>query len=81
MIVDLEVCASCGDFVKSLWEITGWCSSCSIKHGRECTACGVKQPYENFSKDRTRKDGRRPVCRTCDAKLHRERAQRRRQAA
>lgn len=68
-----EVCPSCGDFVSSLWELTGWCSSCSIKNGRECTRCHTNQPLENYSKDRTRKEGRRPVCGACDATLSRQR--------
>ena len=68
-----EVCPCCGDFVRSLWELTGWCSSCSIKNGRRCTRCDENQPLENYSKDRTRKDGRRPVCRSCDAAQSRER--------
>lgn len=40
-ILHSEVCPSCGEFVDSLYEVTGWCDSCSGV--APCPRCGNKQ--------------------------------------
>ncbi len=37
-----------------------------------CVRCEIAQPFSNFSKDRSRKDGHFPYCKTCKRKSHLE---------
>jgi len=40
--MDNEVCSSCGAFVASLNELTGWCNACSYDTPgpKQCSSCG-----------------------------------------
>lgn len=36
-----------------------------MKQRKACRTCGLKLPLQEFWRDRTRRDGFAPVCRTC----------------
>ena len=56
-----EVCSSCGKFVESLNEYTGWCASCSLDDpaSKVCASCG-----KPFAGERWRK-----LCKGCRKEL------------
>ncbi len=41
-----------------------------------CAACRESKPFESFYADRSRPDGKRPVCKPCDIKTRCERRRR-----
>jgi len=41
---------------------------------KRCCACGEELPLDQFTADRSRRDGLRPECRTCNAIRRRRRA-------
>jgi hypothetical protein len=43
---------------------------------KRCTKCGEEKPPADFSRDRSRKDGRYPQCKACVSRWHRENAER-----
>jgi hypothetical protein len=42
---------------------------------KRCTKCGKEKPRAEFSRDRSRKDGRYPQCKACVMRWHRENAE------
>jgi hypothetical protein len=43
---------------------------------KRCTKCGEKKPRAQFSRDRSRKDGRYPQCKACVMRWRQENAER-----
>jgi hypothetical protein len=43
---------------------------------KRCTKCGEEKPRAEFSRDRSRKDGRYPQCKACVREWHQENAER-----
>jgi hypothetical protein len=43
---------------------------------KRCTKCGKEKPRAEFSRDRSRKDGRYPQCKACVRRWHQENAER-----
>ena len=46
---------------------------------KTCTKCGQTKALEKFHRDRRAKDGRRPNCKTCDARYYAENRERKRE--
>jgi hypothetical protein len=42
---------------------------------KRCTKCGEEKPRAEFSRDRSRKDGRAPWCKACVRRWHQENAE------
>jgi hypothetical protein len=42
---------------------------------KRCTKCGEEKPRAEFSRDRSRKDGRSPQCKACVRRWHQENAE------
>jgi hypothetical protein len=42
---------------------------------KRCTKCGQEKPRVEFSRDRSRKDGRYPQCKACVRQWHQEKAE------
>jgi hypothetical protein len=45
-------------------------------HLKRCTKCGEEKPRAEFSRDRSRKDGRYPQCKRCVMRWHQQNAER-----
>jgi hypothetical protein len=43
---------------------------------KSCTKCGAEKPRAEFSRDRSRKDGRYPQCKACVREWHQQNAER-----
>ena len=70
-----EVCPSCGDFVDTLNEYTGWCKDCDARLvlSKPCIKCGETKPVaDNFYRHRLCKDGYRNTCKACNTLERRE---------
>jgi hypothetical protein len=52
-------------------------STCTVKTDdlKRCTRCGEEKPRAQFSRDRSRKDGRYPPCKACVMRWHHENAE------
>jgi hypothetical protein len=51
-------------------------STPNVDDQKRCTKCGEEKPPQEFSRDRSRKDGRYPQCKACVRRWHQENAER-----
>jgi NAD-dependent SIR2 family protein deacetylase len=49
-------------------------STPNLDDQKRCTKCGEEKPPEEFSRDRSRKDGRYPQCKACVRRCNKENA-------
>lgn len=59
-----EVCPSCGRFVATLEDQTGWCAECAGH--KQCARCGTHRPRTEYRPHIRAKDGLRGTCRPCE---------------
>jgi hypothetical protein len=82
-----EVCPSCGTFVCTLDDATGWCGDCAGH--KSCGRCHAFKPLAEYRDHARARDGHRGTCRACEreadrlwrlANIDRERARQRERA-